>query len=215
MLRVLAGALLCVVVPVFAFAEPDPMAAAGRIERGDSPGTCSAALIAPDLVITAGHCVGDPDRLLFRPGGRIGETAVPVVDAIHHPLYDPTHDPTLWKFRFDFALLKLEREISPAVAVPFPLGPSAKLNEVLFLVSWKDTPRPRQRQCQVIPGYRGLVTLACAVRGGESGAPVLRMTPDGPGLVAVISSRTNQGPQPVAQASDAELRLPPMVRLMD
>lgn len=215
MLRLLVGILIYVMLPVFAFAEPDPMAAAGRIEHVESPGTCSAALIAPELVITAGHCVSTEDRVMFRPGGKIGESAVPVVHVIHHPLYDPANDPVLWKFRFDFALLRLESPISGDVAVPFPLGPHADLNEKLFLVSWRDTPQPRQRQCQVIPGYQGLVTLACDVVGGESGAPVLRMTKEGPELVAVISSRTNQGPQPVAQASDAELRVPPMMRLID
>lgn len=215
MWRCLLGVFVCVMGPVSAFAEPDAMSAAGRIEDLTSAGTCSAALIAPDLVVTAAHCVARPDNLVFRPGGRIGEEPVRVVRVIHHPLYDPEHDPILWKFRFDFALLQLQHPVSAEVAVPLRLGSKAALNESLFLVSWRGKSRPRQRRCQVIPGYHGLVTLACSVMGGESGAPVVRMTADGPELVAVISSRTNQGPQPVAQASDAELRIPPMMRLIE
>ncbi len=79
-------------------------------------------------------------------------------------------------------------------------------------MSWRkdETEAPRQRKCQVIAGVEGLVTLGCAVLGGESGAPVLRETDDGLELVAIISSRTRQFFRPVAQASDVRLRLQPL-----
>jgi len=59
------------------------------------------------------------------------------------------------------------------------------------------------------------VTLACEVQGGESGAPVLRKVDDGLELVAVVSSRSRLGNQPVALASNIRLRVPPMVDLLD
>ena len=35
----------------------DPMLAAGRIEDPGSTAACSASLVAPDIVLTAAHCV--------------------------------------------------------------------------------------------------------------------------------------------------------------
>jgi hypothetical protein len=49
------------------------------------------------------------------------------------------------------------------------------------------------------------------VQGGESGAPVLRLVPDGIELVAIVSSRARQRQQPVAIASDVSLRIPAML----
>ena len=198
-----------------AHADPGPMSAAGRIESTETEGTCSASLVAPDLVVTAAHCALDPEDLSFRPGDRIGLPLFKVAQVLRHPLYDPENDPTLWKFRFDIALLRLETPVPGDIARPFQTGGPAALDEHLFLVSWKNTRLPRQRKCRVIPGFRGLVTLGCAVIGGESGAPVIRMTAEGPELVAVLSSRSIQGTQPVAQGSDVELRLPPLFRLID
>ncbi len=69
---------------------------------------------------------------------------------------------------------------------------------------------PRQRACEVVDGIEGLVTVACAVAGGESGAPLLRKIQAGLELVAVLSSSSSQGQQPVGLASDVALRLPPL-----
>ena len=95
------------------------------------------------------------------------------------------------------------------------MGPEAELGEGLFLVSWRagEGSRPRQRRCLVIEGeVPGVVTLGCQVRGGESGAPVLRLVPDGVELVAIVSSRSRLGQQPVAIASDVTLRIPPLLQ---
>ena len=198
MLHALLLMIFLLAGPLVAQGDPGLMSAAGRIEKTVGEGTCSAALIAPDLV--------------FRPGGKIGLPTFEVMDVLRHPLYDDENDPLLWKFRFDMAVFRLGRPVPPDIAKPLPLGDDATLGEDLFLISWVATPQPRQRKCRVRTGYRGLVTLGCSVSGGESGAPVVRMTESGPELVAIVSSRATLGVQPVAQASNVRLRLPPLIR---
>lgn len=194
------------------------IAAAGRIEHSVRKWSCSASLIAPDLIVTAAHCVGGPADagVVFRPGdGEAGET-YPLVRVARHPLYDPEMERHEWRLRFDMAVARLARPVPVRRALPFSPGPEARPGETLFIVSWRSGQalRPRQRSCPVLQGRTGLVTLGCPVKGGESGAPVLRRTDAGLELVAVISSRSRIADQPVAQASDVALRLPPLLDLI-
>ncbi len=204
-----------------ASASADTIPAAGRLEDLEGGTTCSASLVAPDVVLTAAHCVAkyrkaEANRtipLVFRPG--TGQYAEPyAIDRIVlHPLYDRVNDPRHWSLRFDLAAVHLARPVPPDVAQPLDAGPEARIGERLFIVSWRaqNARQPRQRACEVLPGARGLVTLACKVSGGESGAPVLRMSEGGLELVAVLSSRGKFLQQPIAQASNVALRLPPLL----
>lgn len=187
---------------------------AGQIIRTDTGGSCSAALIQPDIIVTAAHCTqpGQPSIARFKPGdGQPGTFAI--TKFARHPLYDPDHPRIPWRFRFDIAVARLAAPVPAERGVPFPVGDDVRAGEDLFVFSWRggEGIRPRQRKCPVLDGARGLVTLGCRVQGGESGAPVLRQTEDGLELVAVISSRTQILDQPVAQASNLRLRLRPML----
>lgn len=188
------------------------VAAAGRIDSTLSGGSCSGVLVAPDIVATAAHCtpVDDPSSLVFTTGD--GRHTSRIRRAERHPLYTPGQARTDWKLRFDIGALALSDP--PEGIEPMPLGPEAEPGETLFIVSWRkvDGPRPRQRACPVLSvGVEGLVTLGCPVVGGESGAPVLRRTQDGLELVAIVSSRARLLDQPIAQASNVRLRIPPLL----
>ena len=214
MLRLTAFVFLASMTPAKA---DGTISAAGRMEQVTGTGGCSAVLIRHDLIATAAHCQGARRRLVFRPGDGIdGETYL-VAELVRHPLYDQSVGRVDWKYRFDIAVGRLARSVPASRATPFLMGDDAKPAEQLFIVSWRrdGTDRPRQRACPVIPGIPGLVTLGCEVRGGESGAPVLRKTPDGLELVAIISSRTRQLEQPIAQASNVRLRLQPIIDMID
>lgn len=208
---------LCCVEPACA----DLFAAAGRIENRESRGGCSAALIGPDLFVTAAHCVpeGDGQDYVFRLGDATQTEPVSVDRIVVHPLYSDFHGQRLRRLRFDIAVGRLSAPIDPAAVKAFDLGDEARIGEGLFLASWRlgDTTRPRERRCLVIEGeVPGVVTLGCRVRGGESGAPVLRMTEDGVELVAIINSTAQQGSRSVAFAADVRLRIPPLLdRLQD
>lgn len=190
------------------------MAAVGRIEFANGPGTCSGTLVREDLVVTAAHCVSDDGRAqVFRPGDGPDGEVFAVDRFVFHPLYDEAAGRPEWRFRFDIALLHLAKPVPADRAAPLAVGTEAVPGETLYLVSWRrgEGSRPRQRKCPVLRGLPGLVTLGCAVQGGESGAAVLRNAESGLELVAVLSSKTNLGSQPVAQASDVALRLPPLL----
>ena len=180
----------------------------------DTGGSCTAVLVRPDIIATAAHCA-HPDRIAvyrFRVGdGQAGSFALTQI--VQHPLYDPDHPRIDWRYRFDIAVARLEAEVPAERAMPYPFGDEAAKDETLFLYSWRKDAgtRPRQRQCPVLEGRAGLVTLGCDVRGGESGSPVLRKTPNGLELVAIISSRAQFLNQPVAQASDVRLRVQPLI----
>ena len=194
----------------------DQTSGVGRIENTNTGGGCTAALIAPDLVVTAAHCGGrgeHPSGIVFRPGdGRPG--TYPVTRVVRHPLYDRQSPRVEWRLRFDLAVAVLEAPVPEDRAKPFPTGDDARVGEVLHVYSWREGPRPRQRPCPTLEGIAGLVTLGCRVQGGESGSPVLRITEDGLEIVAVISSRGRILAQPVAQASDVRLRLPPILDIL-
>ena len=201
--------------PFSAWAE-GTLSAAGRIETVGEDGSCSAVLVRADLIATAAHCASGKQKI-FRPGdGRRGPMFT-VSQFIRHPLYEQNKLRRDWQLRFDIAIGKLEHPVPRDRAVPVALGLEATLDEALFLVSWRKdgTWTPRQRRCPVIDGIEGLVTLACQVQGGESGAPLFRKTEAGLELVAIISSRSFRVNQPIAQASDVALRLPPLIDMID
>ncbi|MCG6884148.1 MAG: trypsin-like serine protease [Silicimonas sp.] len=206
---------LCLMTAHTAWAA-DLFSAAGRLENATSQGSCSATLIADDIVATAAHCIREDNatQFVFRLGNGQAGAPIPVVRAIRHPFYTDFEGQRLRQLRFDVAVARLEHPVSEAQAVPMKLGDPAQVGEGLFLVSWRagEGSRPRQRRCLVIEGeVPGVVVMGCRVRGGESGAPVTRLTPDGVELVAIISSRSQQGRQPIAVASDVIQRIPPLL----
>ncbi len=212
--------LFLVCVTSFSPALANPFAAAGRIEKVESAGACSAALIREDVVATAAHCVSDQsvEGRVFRVGDGKQTPPFEAKRIVIHPFYGTFEDQRLRRLRFDIALVQLERPVPAEIATPFVLAGEAEVGEGLFLASWRrgEGPRPRQRRCLVIEGeVEGVVTLGCMVRGGESGAPVLRLKDGSLELVAIINSQSRQGRQPVAFAADVRLRIPPLLDQLD
>ena len=193
-----------------------PFDAVGRLEKTSTNGTCTASLIAANIVATAAHCISEDGAgdFVFRLGNGLGTPTIPVIRAVRHPFYTEFVSQPLRRLRFDIALAELAEPVDAELAQPLKLGEAARAGEGLFLVSWRagEGSRPRQRRCLAIEGeLPGVVTLGCRVQGGESGAPVTRLTADGLELVAIINSRSEQGRQPIAIASDVILRIPPLL----
>jgi len=193
----------------------------GRFETGEQLAFCSGTLVAPDLVLTAAHCVAkyeaqpptaDGKRFGFRPGRLRGAPLIEAKHIILHPLYHRALN-NLQKLRFDLALVQLAEPVEAHVSTHLSHGDEAEHGEALFIVSWRGTDggSPRQKRCAVQNGNPGLVTLDCEVFLGESGSPVLRQVEGGLEVVAVVSSRGQIGARPIAQASNVAARLPALL----
>ena len=202
MIRLLLLLLLLAAAPVRA--DPPPLAAVGLIDLLRGSG-CTGTLIAPDLVLTAAHCLNAWATL-----GPI----IRVMPRFHPSLADGTAGPGLsgaavmlqpdWRklraaapygpatLSHDLALLRLAAPVGPAVARPLPVAAPGAAADTLLLASFRGARGGpmRQRTCPVIGIEKGVMEVACGVRKGESGAPLLRLGPAGAELAAVVSARS-------------------------
>jgi protease YdgD len=173
--------------------------AVGRLDLG-SHGFCTGALIAPDLVLTAGHCLFDRARgvpedvgaIVFRAGLREGDAVAEAraVRAVAHPDYDPYEPTSAFSIRHDLALVQLARPIPAAVAAPFAVqapGAGSKVSVVSYAQGREDA-LSWQRACTVLGRQDGLLALNCDVDFGSSGAPVFDVSDGRARIVSVISA---------------------------
>ncbi|AHM04006.1 Trypsin domain protein [Roseibacterium elongatum DSM 19469] len=193
--------------------------AVGRLDTGI--GFCTATLIAPDLVLTAAHCLFHPDSgarlddrdLSFQAGLRNGRP-----EAIRHirrghvmPGYSVLRGIEMDMIARDLALLELDLPVGSARFAPIAAGGAAPLRGAVTVVSYgadrEDAPSLQDR-CTILGGQGVVRSLSCRIDRGSSGAPVLRMTAHGPRVVAVMSAtgRAATGqPRSVSVAIEAAL----------
>lgn len=217
-LRLAALLLATLAAPAAGAADPPPMAAAGRLER-DGRIDCSAVLVAPDLVATAGHCVagktlaaeGGDATILFLTGaypGHPSETFA-AIRIMQHPLYLTTQAVGARILTADIALLALEDPVPPETARPVGWGEPVAEGDRLLVASYPGGrgDRARERACPALVADGSLTRLSCHVVPGESGAPVIRLAEGGPELAAVVVATSRDGHQPYALAVQARTRL--------
>jgi protease YdgD len=173
----------------------------GRLELGPG-GYCTAALVAPDLVLTAAHCLFDGDTprrredLLFRAGHRNGETVAArgVVQGAVAADYRPSDPDRAARIAADVALLRLDAAIPAGTARPFLVDPSPAAGSVSVLSygAGRDAVLSREAGCRVL-GRRDLIlAFDCSVTFGSSGAPVFRVDGTSIRIVSIISSGSGE-----------------------
>jgi len=173
--------------------------AVGRLDTGVS--FCSATLIAPDLVLTAAHCLFDEDGerikdsdLMFSASLRNGHAAA--YRGISRSFIADGYEriegrPGMDMLERDLALLDLARPVQEPGIRPIPTGDRGHVRELMTVVSYgrdREDYASIEEDCRILARERAVHVLSCSVVEGSSGAPILRETGVGPEVTAVVSA---------------------------
>lgn len=187
--------------PQASWAEDQP-SAIGRLstQKGDSlGGFCTGVLVAPDLVMTAGHCLPSPFKsgmqtYRFDPGYGHGPTATGYVGQVFINMPFRPEGPL--KLENDIAFLKLDQPVPEEVATPLQiLGDKVPKTTVFWGYDGRrpergPVPRTCRLQAEFPMGVPTIVGLSCKAVGGNSGAPLLVRVGTQWQVAAVLVART-------------------------
>lgn len=142
---------------------------------------CTGALVAPDLVLTAAHCVSRNERIgqrYFIAGWNDGRMVMRVAsrEIRVHPKYFATEGNA--KLRYDVAAIRLERHIPSYLVTPIDLKTYARHMSDPFAIVGYHRRRPDEVSgrfdCKRAPPPRfSELHLDCFVVSGNSGSPVM------------------------------------------
>lgn len=201
--------------------------AVGRLNIG-RVGMCTGALIAPDVVLTAGHCLFDsrtgsqvdPTTIEFLAGWRNGRASAArqVRGAVVHPDYvynGPTGNDTV---AVDLAVLKLNSPINRPTIQPFPTGKRPRKGASVGVVSYArdraDSPSI-QEECHVLARRQGTLVLSCDADFGTSGAPIFSDIAGEPKIVSVVSAIATIRNRQVSYGTNLEKPLSDLLTLLE
>jgi hypothetical protein len=199
----LPAALICTLLVALsampASAEPD-FASVGRLSYGFRPQSganiCTATLVAPDLILTAAHCVADnstgkahdPQTIRFDAGWRKPRSlatryGIEIILAQTEPLKPAD-------LANDIALVRLSRPIPENVVTPMPLAAEVTAPLSLIAYSRAESEAPKgPTPCPLATTQPGLLILGCDVIVGNSGAPILGLSKGEWQLTAITIAR--------------------------
>lgn len=198
----------------------------GRLNMGQHA-FCTGALVAENLVLTAGHCLFDKDtgqrisesEIEFLAGWRSGRASAyrNVRRVIVHPDYEFSSNDTQHRVRYDLALLELDQPIRSSSIRPYEtFGQPAKGAEVGVVSYAHDRAESPslQEQCNVLARQSGTLILSCDVDFGSSGAPVFIFQDGAPRIVSVVSAKAMARDIPVSLGTSLQAPLAEMMAML-
>ena len=200
--------------------------AVGLISIG-AGGMCTGALIEPQVVLTAAHCLFDardgsrvdPGILHFHAGWRNGRSSASrnVRRAIVHPDYVFTGPNGDLHVANDIAILELGSDIRLSNITPFATGKRPRKGQNVGVVSYahnRASSPSLQKVCYVLARQREALVLSCDVDFGSSGAPVFVEVDGVPQIVSVVSAKAEVRGRPVSLGTNLERPLAELMSIL-
>lgn len=202
-------------------------ASVGRLIIDYGSGFCTATLIADDLIVTAAHCIYDPDTgrkydiqgYEFQAGWRNGraESYRKIKAAQAHPDYRLTHKDNVDRIKNDVALLRLDVPIRNSNITPVGMAALPDAGQMVGLISYargRVNAPSIQETCLVRSRHSGVLVMTCSVDYGASGSPVIIYVNGRPRVVSIISAMADMNGTLVSLGTSLDDILPAILPLM-